>query len=185
MPVGLADDPVPMLLVRAACALLFASAAWQKLRDRAAFSAILSAYRLLPDGLVRVAATTAGLAELAVALAWLAPGGGRAAVAATLALLAVYSAAIAVNLLRGRRSIDCGCGSRGERQPISEWLIVRNLGLALLALGTLRPVAPRALGWVDAVTLAGGLAVAAAVWTATHGLAAAAIRVRTAAGGAR
>ena len=172
------SDPVLLLLVRGAFALLFASAAWHKLRDRAAFRGVVYAYRLLPDAVVPVAAFVMAALELAVAVAWIVPAGRGLAAAGTIALLALYATAIAVNLARGRRTIDCGCGIAGAAQPISEWLLARNAVLAGLALVATRAAGARPLVWIDALTVAAGLVVVASVWTAGHGLAAAAARVR-------
>jgi hypothetical protein len=172
------DDPLPVLVLRMALAVLFASAAWHKLRARATFQGVLEAYRVLPPALVPVAAPALAGAELAVAAALLVPAGRVAGALGAVALLALYAVAIAVNLWRGRREIDCGCGVSDARQPISEWLLARNALLAAAALSTLRPFAPRALVWVDWLTLVGALVVAACVWTAAHGLAAATARTR-------
>ena len=171
-------DPVVTLAAHAAFALLFAGAARHKLRDHAGFAAVLGAYRVLPAGAAAAAGVAIAALELATAAAWVVPGAGRAAALATVGLLAAYALAIAVNLARGRRTIDCGCGVGGAAQPIGEGLVARNALLALVALATLRPPAPRALGWIDALTAAGVVAVAAGVWTAAHGLAAASARVR-------
>ncbi|MEB2285717.1 MAG: hypothetical protein B6D46_09160 [Polyangiaceae bacterium UTPRO1] len=173
-------DPVVTLAIRAGFALLFATAAAHKLRDRAGFSAVLAAYRVLPAGAVGAAAAVIAVAELATALAWLLPGAVAGAAAATVGLLALYALAIGVNLGRGRRAIDCGCGIGGVAQPLGEGLLARNALLAALALAALRPLPARPLGWVDGVTAAGVVAVAAGIWTAAHGLAAAAARVRAA-----
>jgi methylamine utilization protein MauE len=181
----LLHDPVPVWILRAAFAVLFASAAWQKLRDRRAFAAVLVAYRVLPEGLVAPAAIAITGVEVVLALAWLAPGGPSLAAPATVAVLLVYALAIALNLVRGRRTIDCGCGVAGTRQPIGEWLLVRNGLLALMALATLQPIAARPLVWVDGVTCAAGLAVVSCVWLAGHGLAAARARVPAAVRGVR
>jgi hypothetical protein len=175
-------DPVPLLVARGALVLLFASAALHKLRDRAGFVGVLAAYRLLPADVVPAAAATVAAGELAVAGALLWPGGSVVGALGGVALLALYSLAIAINLARGRRTVDCGCGARGARQPISEWLLVRNAGVALAALALVRPLAPRPLLWIDWLTVVGGTAVVACAWMAAHGLAAAAARVR--AGGA-
>ncbi|MCC6763663.1 MAG: methylamine utilization protein MauE [Deltaproteobacteria bacterium] len=172
-------DPAVTLAARAAFALLFAGAAWHKLRDRSGFAAVLAGYRVLPERVVPAAGAALAALELATAGAWLVPGAARGAALATVALLAVYALAIGVNLARGRRAIDCGCGVGGAAQPIGEGLVARNVLLAAAALATLRPTAPRALGWLDAPTVAGVVVVAACAWTAAHGLAAAAARVRT------
>ncbi|MCC6847057.1 MAG: methylamine utilization protein MauE [Deltaproteobacteria bacterium] len=171
-------DPVVTLAVRAAFALLFAVAAWHKLRDRAGFRAVLAAYRVLPERVVPAAGVAVAALEGTLATAWLAPGAASVAAPATAALLAVYALAIGVNLARGRRTIDCGCGVGGAAQPVGEGLVARNALLAAGALATLRPTTPRALVWIDAATVAGVVAVAACAWTAAHALAAAAARVR-------
>lgn len=217
---SVAHDPVVILTVHAAFALLFAAAARHKLRDRAAFAATLAAYRVLPASVTGAAGVGIAAVEAATATAWLVPGAGRIAALATIALLGAYGAAIALNLARGRRTIDCGCGLGGAPQPISGWLVVRNAGLAGVAwwtvmagggplspnvtraiaapgasmvpadaaLGVVSPAAyaasvfgasaARPLHWLDALTLIGLLAVTTATWTAAHGLAAAAARVR-------
>ncbi|HRO15442.1 MAG TPA: MauE/DoxX family redox-associated membrane protein, partial [Paracoccus sp. (in: a-proteobacteria)] len=57
------------------------------------------------------------------------PAAGMAA-----ALLAVFAAALAVNVLRGRTWIDCGCFRNGLKQTVSWLLVARNIGLAAAAL---------------------------------------------------
>jgi len=112
-------------------ACLFASAAWHKLSGLAEFRGALSAYRLLPEWAVGSAAVALVVLETSIALALLARFEG-ASLAAFL-LLGAYSAAMLVNLLRGRRWIDCGCGGPG--QPISYALVIRNavlMGVCLL-----------------------------------------------------
>ena len=88
--------------------------------------------------------------------------GGRAGTRgeglASAALLATYAAAVGINLARGRRSIDCGCG--GTPRPIQPWLVGRNLVLAAASLALLAPVGARALGGLDALNAAMALAVA-------------------------
>ena len=113
-------------------ACLFASAAWHKLSGLAEFRGALSAYRLLPEWAVGSAAVALVVLETSIALALLVRFEG-ASIAAFF-LLGAYSAAMLVNLLRGRRWIDCGCGGPG--QPISYALVIRNavlMGVCLLA----------------------------------------------------
>lgn len=126
-------------------AWLFGVAAGHKLTDFRRFSATLSAYQLAPR---RVTPALAGLvvglelvAAISLLMVFLIPivmpdytGVLFARVAALLApvLLLGYAMAMAVNLFRGRRSIDCGCG--GAPMPLSKTLVLRNLllGSALL-----------------------------------------------------
>jgi len=113
-------EPFVVLLVRAVLAALFATAAITKLRDRRRFDGIVLDYRLLPPRTaLRLAAPLPWL-ELLLAIGLLA-GISLAGFAAAL-LLSLYGAAMAINLARGRRLIDCG------------WLVLRNAVLAAAAL---------------------------------------------------
>lgn len=152
-------DPAVGVLLLACFALLFVSSAVHKLRDPGHFAEVLRAYEVLPEGAVRFA-TLAPLAELAVA-AGLLPGTTRfGAGLGGSALLGVYACAIAVNLARGRRDLACGCGGPDDARAIAPWMVVRNLMLALLLGIALVPWKTRPLLPVDALTVAGGAAVA-------------------------
>ena len=157
-------DPVIDMALRASLALLFVAAASHKLRDRGRFRAALADYRLLPATLVPAGVLLVAGAELAVAAALLAAGLRRAGLVGAAALLGLYGAAIAINLARGRH-IDCGCGSAAGR-PINAWLVARNTLLGLAALAALAPVRPRALGPVDALTIAGAFLTLTALYAA-------------------
>ena len=62
-----------------------------------------------------------------------------------------------INLMRGRRFIDCGCG--GATQPLSIGLVVRNVVLAIAAMIALVPAPTRPLGWLDIVSMVAGVLV--------------------------
>jgi hypothetical protein len=111
-----------------------------------------------------------GVGVLAVALLVLMPATRTSGALGAIVLLTLYSVAIAVNLGRDRRSIDCGCGALGARQPISEWLLVRNAVLGLAAWTMVYPTATRPLVWMDWLTIVGAIAVLGCAWTAAHGL---------------
>jgi Methylamine utilisation protein MauE len=152
-------DPAIGALIVGCCALLFASAALHKLRDLARFTEVLRAYRVLPAGAGRLAAGVPVL-ELSVALGLLTAATRPAAALAGVMLLVSYAAAIAVNLVRGRRDLACGCGGPDEARPIAPWMVLRNLALALLLAGTLAPWQARAILATDVLTIGGGVAVA-------------------------
>jgi hypothetical protein len=92
------------------------------------------------------------------------------ALAGAIVLLALYGAAIAVNLRRGRREIDCGCGGPATRQPLSGWLLLRNAVLAAAAGAALLPIAPRELGTFDRFTIAAAIGVLYLLYVATNAL---------------
>ena len=163
-------DPVWSLALRAGLALLLASAAVAKLRDLRGFVAAVAGYRLLPAALAAPAAAgfVAGELLLAVCL-WLTPLRAASALGAAL-LLSLYGIAIAINLARGRRDIDCGCGGPLAKQSLSEALVLRNALLAGAALAAALPVAPRALGWLDLWTLAAAVTSMAILYAASNAL---------------
>lgn len=155
-------DPVIDATLRTALALLFAMAAGHKLRDLAHFRATLAEYRLLPGPLVPLAAVLVVATELGVAGALMMPAIRTPGALAAALLLALYGGAIAINLVRGRHHIDCGCGGPAVRRPIGGWLVVRNGALAAAALTLVAPVHGRPLVWVDGLTIAGATGVFAA-----------------------
>jgi hypothetical protein len=157
-------DPSISFLIALSFSALFATAGLQKLRAPAIFIATLAEYRLAPHALLWVAGAGVILLELAVALGliWSTTRPTFAFVGA--GLLVVYSGAIALNLIRGRRDIDCGCGT--ERRPIGRWMVWRNGLLAITVLTASLPVTGRTMGWIDIVTVSAGVLVAILLYAA-------------------
>jgi hypothetical protein len=116
--------------VRIAAALMFFTAAVAKMRSWGTFEGVVANYRLLPNALARGVAWVLPPAEFLLAIALLcgAPGSELAASA----LLSVFGIAMAINLLRGRTHIDCGCFDATLKQPLRWSLVVRNAVLVLL-----------------------------------------------------
>lgn len=166
-------DPALELVLRGALALLLGTGAVQKARDRASFRAAVEGYELLPARAAAIAACAFPALEAALALALVVPLGlgvrGLALGAAAL-LFTLYGTAIAINLARGRREIDCGCSGPAARIPLSGWLLARNALLVGAALACLGGATQRSLGAVDVLTIAGAVTLLALAWTALHGL---------------
>ena len=93
---------------RLTVAAIFALAAIHAMRDWTVFAGIVERYRIAPRRLSVIAARTVPPLELAAAAALLVPS--RAGAALGLCLMASFTAAIVLNIARGRVSIDCGCG---------------------------------------------------------------------------
>lgn len=144
-------DPFLQLLIAASLSILFFGASQHKRSDTARFRGQLGAYGLVPDAALPAVARVLPWLELATALALLIPAtrAGAGIIAAT--LLTLYGVAMAINLGRGQRSIDCGCG--GPAQPLSWWLVLRNAALASCATLLIAPTADRLLGALDAFAL--------------------------------
>lgn len=166
-------DPAIEFVLRGGLALLLLTTALHKARELAAFRAAIVGYALVPERLTGAIAVLFATVEAAIGVALLAPaslGLRDAALVATASLLALYAVAIAVNLLRGRRDIDCGCAGPNAKQPLSEWLLARNALLAVTALVCLGGASARSLVWIDALTICGGVAMLVATWLAAHRL---------------
>jgi hypothetical protein len=145
-------DPLIELTSAGSLAVLFAASTAHKLAALREWPGVVRNYRVLPQALALPAAGMLLIvgALTPAALFWPATRRFGACVAA--AQLILFAAAMAINLRRGRSSIDCGCFGSRLRQGISAWMVARNLVLALLALGLLLPVRPRELGVLDIAT---------------------------------
>lgn len=123
-----------------------------KLRGYRRFREIVARYEIVPAELTGAASALVVVWEAAALVGlWAMPGTGALLAAA---LFGIYGLAVAVNLIRGRTHVDCGC-EWGGREPIASaawltpWLPLRNAGLVLLALALCGPVSERPLGLVD------------------------------------
>lgn len=113
------------LAVALAIGLLLAAAGIVKLRAFARWQDALAGYRLLPLAAVTPTACLLPVVEVGTGAALIA-GFGWAAIVA-MALLGLFALAMGLNLLRGRRTLDCGCDSGAKPRPIGWDLVARNL----------------------------------------------------------
>lgn len=159
-------DPACAAVLRLCVALLLFSSLLHKMRDLAAFRVALEGYALLPAVWVAPAARLVTGAEAVLGIAILLPVVGSYAAMASAALLTTYTAAIAINVNRGRTSIDCGCGGPAGRVPLSGALIVRNGILVLVSLLAALPTAARSLHALDGVIIGAAATTFALLYTA-------------------
>jgi hypothetical protein len=144
-------DPVPVYVCAGLVGFVLLAGAAHKLRDVAGFGAVVDEYRLLPRGWGRGAARVLVAAEIALGAGVLL--GEPLASAGAIALLLAYAAAIAINVARGRRDIDCGCGGLASRQTLGWGLVARNAVLTGAAAATLLPRVERTLAPLDWYTV--------------------------------
>lgn len=128
--------PCFIWLARIAVAAIFLGACIAKIRNPELFALAVHRYRILPGEFVNVVAIIMPWIELLSGLALLvAPPRLRAAGAFIIAgMLAVFTAAISLNLVRGIEA-SCGCFSTRADAAVSDgWNLVRNGALIWLAL---------------------------------------------------
>ncbi len=150
---GWLSDPALQWTLALLLAGMWATAAWGKLAHRDAFRGMLHNYRMLPEAVEAPVATALPVLELLVALSLLLPPLRAAAAVASALLLLLFATAMAINILRGRTEIDCGCFVGATRQRIGWSLVVRNLLLALAALVLILPGGDRPLSGFDLFTI--------------------------------
>lgn len=162
--------------------LIFAKAAWHKLADFASFTGFVADYQVVPEAVVTGTSIGVVAAEVAVSLALAIPQTRFFGAVLAMAILLGYATAMALNILRGRRHIDCGCG--GEVQPLHWSLVVRNGVLAGIVGLTVLPSASR-LSLVETATAIAGGGLLWAVLVVAEQILANAAHIRTLRGATR
>ncbi len=157
-------------------AIFFASGA-MKFADLDEFRGALESYRIAPAIIEPILTFAIPLVELFAALGLMFTASRTTSASAILVLLGIFSAAIVINLMRGRVYIDCGCFGPALRQKISWWLVARNASLAALATITALRAVSRDLGALDLFTIALGAATLVILYAAANCLLADAPRI--------
>jgi uncharacterized membrane protein YphA (DoxX/SURF4 family) len=121
------------LSFRFGLAVVFLTASVPKLLARADFVRAVRNYRLLPERLSEPVATWLPRIELGLGLLLLMGVATTAASALAATAFVLFAAAVAINLVRGRR-IECGCYSPVAPRTIGWGLVFRDLLLASLAI---------------------------------------------------
>ena len=140
----------------ATVAIIFLVGAWQKLRDLMAFEIAIEAYELIPTVLVRPLAIALPLLEITAAITLVIVLTRPLGAALALVVLAMVTGAVAINLLRGRTDVGCGCGGLEDEQTLSWALVMRNMLLAIFVVSSFAGAALRALTWLDYFSIAAG-----------------------------
>jgi cytochrome c oxidase subunit IV len=113
-------------VARLTVAVIFALAAFHAMREWTVFGGIVEQYHIVPRRLAVIFAWILPPLELAAAAALVLPETCRPGAMLGMGLMAMFTAAIIVNLARGRVAIDCGCGG-ASGQKLSMGPVLRNL----------------------------------------------------------
>jgi uncharacterized membrane protein len=174
----IAIDPTINWTISAAFALIFAASAMLKLADLNEFRGAVENYRIVPEEISGLIAVAVPLAEIIGAIGLMFPTTHRVSAMLLSMLLIVFTASIAINLLRGRRNIDCGCFGPALRQQISWWLPARNVAMIAMLAIVILPVAVRPLSLLDFATILLAAATLALLYSAANYLVANAPHLR-------
>lgn len=146
-------DPAISWVIALSIGVLFAAAAAHKVRDWIRFREVVRNYQLLPRRLVPHAAAALIALELSAALLIVLVSTRPIGALLSAGLLLAYGSAMAINLGRGRVSLDCGCLGIGRRQTVRWWMVGRNAVLAVLALVAGQQLIARDLTALDLFTI--------------------------------
>ena len=163
-------DPFIQVSASYALAVLWLAGAAHKMTSFSAFLAAVGEYRVAPHVLALPSAMLVVGLETVLGIALLTPIGRSMALVGSAGLLMLYAAAIGLNLLRGRRHIDCGCMGPALRQPLRAWLVWRNLALAAGALASSLPVESRAFLWIDVISIVATVCILATLYATLNRL---------------
>jgi hypothetical protein len=163
-------DTVFMWIISLCMAQLLGVAAWHKFNHMAEFKLVLNGYKILPFTWVSPASRLLMMLESLTAVALLLPGTRLMGALLAASLMLIYGGAMAINLLRGRRLLDCGCHLNSQKQPISWQAVVRNLMFTGTMLLLLLPQSTRVLNFLDGVLIIFGVAIASLIYVIFHQL---------------
>jgi hypothetical protein len=161
-------DPTIAWTTSFVLAAIFIVSAAMKFVDLEEFRGAIESYRIAPPIFEPLLTFAIPFVEWSAAIALMFTSWRTDAAITLLALLMIFSAAIAINLLRGRVYIDCGCFGPALRQKISWWLVARNASLAALAIIAAVPAAARSLDALDFVTIPLGATTLAILYAAAN-----------------
>ena len=119
---------------RITIATIFIISSSSKLRHPQTFTAAVARYHLLPPRWTRPFALSLAWLELTLGLLLLFGWQTRFAALASIGLFLLFLVAMGINLVRGRKDLDCGCSGKKHAQKIGWRPITRNIILILLAL---------------------------------------------------
>lgn len=166
-------DPLVLKVISINFGLLFLLAAAHKFSTAQQFRVILEEYQVMPRALAGPVARIVVLLEMMLSIGWFTGYRPQLVALSSAALLAIYTSAIGVNLLRGRIHIGCGCGVAGSAagdQQLSSGLLLRNSVLIGIALVAAIPTTVRSFGVVDYITLSATLLASALLYLAANQL---------------
>lgn len=136
-----------VLIVRTLLAMIFLIAGTAKLRDLAGFEHAVQGFGWVPARWQQPLARVIPIAEVAVGLGLIIGLVAPWPLIAAIALLAMFTLAVSISLLRGRRDLLCGCFGRRLDRRVGPSLLLRNAALISLALMSLVADQSGAAAW--------------------------------------
>jgi uncharacterized membrane protein YphA (DoxX/SURF4 family) len=124
---------IASFICRLILSVIFLLASAPKIIEPHEFAFAVFRYQLLPNAAINLMAIFLPWIELIAAIAILSPLASNAAAAILFGLLALFTGAISIDLIRGI-NISCGCFTLdSDAGPIGWWEVVRDIGFMAMA----------------------------------------------------
>ena len=120
-----------LAILRYGLAALFLFSSINKIRDQRGFYNIVRSYRLLPAFAIKPFSFLLPWVELLLSILLVVGWNTKPVGWITGALYGAFTVALSVNLIRGRKDLDCGCFGAKEKHKITIGLVFRDVGLML------------------------------------------------------
>ncbi|WP_229168243.1 MauE/DoxX family redox-associated membrane protein [Bacillus cereus] len=134
-------------MMKIGLATLFISTGIDKIKKFSIHQLIIKEFRIIPKNQIRLFTILEIFAEIFIGICLFIGLFHTFTLICAVLLLLVYSVAILVNLLRGRKEISCGCGGVLGNHKLSWTLVVRNLFIG--AVSVILLMYPLSLGSLD------------------------------------
>lgn len=125
--------PLVLLIFRLFLSIVFFISSINKMRQFQQFTAIITAYRLLPETWSKTLALAITSTEFSVSMLLFMGWQSQIAAFVSIFMLFIFSIAMGINLIRGHTDLDCGCSGAKHAQKISFRLVGRNIALSIVA----------------------------------------------------
>ncbi|ENJ6134446.1 MULTISPECIES: MauE/DoxX family redox-associated membrane protein [Bacillus] len=136
-----------LFIMKIGLATLFISTGIDKIKKFNIHLLIIKEYQIIPENQIRLFTIIEIFAELFISICLFIGLFHTFTLICAVLLLLVYSVAISINLLRGRKEISCGCGGVLGNHKLSWMLVVRNLFIG--AVSVILLMYPLSLGSLD------------------------------------
>jgi uncharacterized membrane protein YphA (DoxX/SURF4 family) len=171
------SNPIIESIALTIIAFIFLAGSVRKLADLGSFEQAIASYELTNDAITWSLSRLIPILELSAGSILLIPTMRETGALIAIGLLVFVTAAVVINLLRGRTELSCGCGGFEEDQPISWNLVLRNLTLiGLVGLAFLGKT-ETAFSWLDLVTIYASSLVGFGIFAISNQLSVNAIRL--------
>lgn len=121
-----------MYIVRLIIGFIFLSSAIDKVKNSESHALTISKYKIIPSKLTRRFSLILGYCEFTLGVCLMTGVFQLQSMLIALTMLTVFNSAITLNLIKGNKNINCGCGGILGERKISWLLVLRNTVISIL-----------------------------------------------------